>query len=140
MHLRKYHEKTTAFAAEVISAEDRQLSFGISADEARTLYDGPRWAMFSIWRLLRTVRRDPLALSDCRTFPRDDYVDFSVLFPTGVKRVEGEEECHREQVFMARGNADEVLVIQLFDSEAEREGTEKEEARESVEVRCTVIW
>jgi hypothetical protein len=51
---------------------------------------------------------------------------------------------------------DEVLIIQLFDSEAERnglgvaggvmhssvhiEGTEMEEARESVEVRCTVIW
>lgn len=49
-----------------------------------------------------------------------------------------------------------MLIIQLFDSEAERnglgvaggvmhssvhiEGTEMEEARESVEVRCTVIW
>ena len=50
---------------------------------------------------------------------------------------------------------DEVLIIQLFDSEAEmnglgvaggvmhssvHEGAEMEEARESVEVRCTVIW
>jgi hypothetical protein len=49
-----------------------------------------------------------------------------------------------------------VLIIQLFDSEAEKnglgvaggvmhssvhiDGAGKEEARESVEVRCTVIW
>lgn len=77
-------------------------------------------------------------------------------------------ESHKEEVFLAYESVehawhwipnqepDEVLIIQLFDSEAERnglgvvggamhssvhiEGTEMEEARESVEVRCPVIW
>ena len=166
-HLRKYHKKTTAFAAEKIEAEDKVLDSGVPPSDIKNHYSGPRWAMFSIWRPLKPVRRDPLALSDCRTFPKDDYVEFNVSFPTGVK-VKGEEESHKEQVYLAYGSeqhewhwisnqqSDEVLIIQLFDSDAEKEGrgiaggvmhssvqiegTEGEEARESVEVRCTVIW
>lgn len=165
-HLRKYHDKTAAFASEIIQAEEKLLAAGIPDSEIKDHYEGPRWAMFSVWRPLKTVKRDPLALSDCRTFPKDDYVDFKVLFPTGV---EGEEsETHKTEVYLAYGSSehgwhwisnqqpDEVLVIQLFDSEAEKnslgvaggvmhssvqiEGTEEEEARESVEVRCIVIW
>jgi hypothetical protein len=167
MHLRKYHERTTAFASEIIEAENRLLAAGVRVSDVSDHYDGLRWAMFSIWRPLKTVKRDPLALSDCRTFPKDDYVDFNVLFPTGVKG-EGDEETHREQVYLAHGSEkhkwhwisnqqpDEVLIIQLFDSDAEKtglgvaggvmhssvhlDGTENEEARESIEVRCTVIW
>ena len=165
-HLRKYHERTTDFAAEIIKVEDELLAAGVPRSEIKDHYDGPRWAMFSVWRPLKPVKRDPLALSDCRTFPKDDYVDFNVLFPTNVR---GEkEESHQEQVYLAYGSEkhewhwisnqqpDEVLIIQLFDSEAEKnglgvaggvmhssvqiEGTENEEARESIEVRCTVIW
>ena len=145
------------------------------------MYDGPRWALFSIWRPLKTVRRDPLALSSTATFPKEDYVPFSVLFPTGVKGCDDDEDGdgdgdgsagHREEVYLAHGSSkegeehewywikeqqpEEVLVIQLLDSEAEKEGrgvaggvmhsavtlegTEHEEARESVEVRCCAIW
>jgi hypothetical protein len=169
-HLRKYHEKTAAFATGIIEAEDRLVAKGVHPSEIKDHYDGPRWAMFSVWRPLKTVKRDPLALSDCRTFPKEDYIDFHVLFPTGVKE-QGDglgDGSHKEQVYLAYGSEkhewhwisnqqpDEVLVIQLFDSEAEKnglgvaggvmhssahlEGTEAEEARESVEVRCTVIW
>jgi len=164
--LRKYHDKTTAFASEVTKAEDKLLAEGISNLEIKNHYNGPRWAMFSVWRPLKTVKRDPLALSDCRTFPKEDYVDFKVLFPTGVE--EEESDTHRTEVYLAYGSdnhswhwisnqqSDEVLVIQLFDSEAEKnglgvaggvmhssvelDGTQEEEARESIEVRCMVIW
>jgi hypothetical protein len=164
-HLRKYHPLTRKLAAAVINAEDKLLASGVSTAELSGKYDGPRWAMFSVWRPLKTVRRDPIALSDCRTFPKEDYVDFSVLFPTGV---DDGSLSHRESVFLAYGSEnhawhwisnqkpDEVLVIQLFDSDAEKnglgvaggvmhssveiEGTQNEEARESIEVRCTVIW
>jgi hypothetical protein len=167
-HLRKYHTRTSELAAAVIEAEDKLLVKGVAPEELKDHYDGPRWAMFSLWRPLKTVRRDPLALSDCRSFPKKDYVDFNVLFPTGVKSDGSNEESHKESVFLAYGSEkhewhwisnqepDEVLVIQLFDSDAEKnglgvaggvmhssvhiEGTESEEARESVEVRCTVIW
>ncbi|KAH7407984.1 hypothetical protein BKA64DRAFT_436375 [Cadophora sp. MPI-SDFR-AT-0126] len=166
-HLRKYHPRTREFAKEVIEAEDRLLAEGFMAEEMKDKYDGPRWAMFSIWRPLKTVLRDPLALSDCRSFPKEDYVEFEVVFPSGVREV-GDAKGHPEDVFLAYGSdshewfwiekqePDEVLVIQLFDSEAEKEdrgvaggvmhssvsieGTENEEARESVEVRCIAIW
>ncbi|KAH9213942.1 hypothetical protein DL95DRAFT_366448 [Leptodontidium sp. 2 PMI_412] len=167
-HLRKYHPRTREFAREVVDAEDRLLGAGVKLEEMGSRYDGPRWAMFSIWRPLKTVRRDPLALSDCRSFPVEDYVEFSVVFPTGVREEGDVERGHRENVFLAYGRdshewywiskqePDEVLVIQLFDSLAEKEGrgvaggvmhssvtiegTEQEEARESVEVRCIAIW
>lgn len=165
-HIRTYHAETTKLCVPIIEAEDKLLASGIPPSNLKEHYEGPRWAMFSIWRPLKPVRRDPLALSDCRTFPKEDYVPFNVLFPTGVG--EESEKSHREEVFLAYGSdkhewhwisnqhPDEVLIIQLFDSEAERnglgiaggvmhssvhiEGTEDEEARESVEVRCTVIW
>ncbi|KUJ17590.1 uncharacterized protein LY89DRAFT_57831 [Mollisia scopiformis] len=151
-HLRKYHPKTTELAQEIITAEERSLStHGFKPHQLEELgkepctYTGPRWAMFSIWRPLKKVFRDPLAVGDCSTFPKDDYVHFDVLFPTIGQ---GEGETHREQAFLAYGpkgegkgerhewywvkeqDVDEVLVIQLFDSEA----------RESCEVRCCVIW
>ncbi|KAH7356411.1 hypothetical protein BKA65DRAFT_592029 [Rhexocercosporidium sp. MPI-PUGE-AT-0058] len=166
-HLRKYHPKTREFSREVVEAEDRLLAMGVRPEDMKDRYDGPRWAMFSVWRPLKTVLRDPLALSDCRSFPVEDYVEFSVVFPTGVK--DGDvEKGHEENVFLAYGSddhewywiskqdPDEVFVIQLFDSDAERErrgvaggvmhssvsiqGTEEEDARESVEVRCIAIW
>jgi hypothetical protein len=162
-HIRKYHTRVTELASEIIKAEDKLLAKGISPSELKDHYDGPRWAMFSVWRPLKTVRRDPLAVSDCRTFPKEDYIPVNMLFPSADGG-----ESHKEEVFLAYGSEkhawhwipnqepDEVLIIQLFDSEAERnglgvaggvmhssvhiEGTEMEEARESVEVRCTVIW
>ena len=162
-HIRKYHARVAELSSEIIEAEDRLLAKGISLAELKDHYNGPRWAMFSVWRPLKTVKRDPLALSDCRTFPKEDYVDYKVSFPSA-----GGEESHKEEVFLACGSEghawhwisnqrpDEVLIIQLFDSEAEKnglgvaggvmhssvhiDGTGKEEARESVEVRCTVIW
>jgi hypothetical protein len=162
-HIRKYHARVTELTSAIIKAEDKLLAAGISLTGLKDHYDGPRWAMFSVWRPLKIVRRDPLALSDCRTFPKEDYVHFNVLFPSADGR-----ESHKEEVFLAYGSEghawhwisnqepDEVLIIQLFDSEAEKnglgvaggvmhssvhiDGTEKEEARESVEVRCTVIW
>ncbi|KAG4415944.1 hypothetical protein IFR04_010894 [Cadophora malorum] len=166
-HLRKYHPKTREFAREIVDAEDRLLAEGVNSEEMKDKYDGPRWALFSIWRPLKTVLRDPLALSDCTSFPKKDYVEFEVVFPSGV-REDREEKGHPENVFLAYGSEshewfwiekqepDEVLIIQLFDSEAEKEGrgvaggvmhssvniegTENEEARESVEVRCIAIW
>jgi hypothetical protein len=169
-HLRKYHPETLKRASSIIAAEDALLASGTKAGELGKKYNGPRWAMFSTWRPLKTVLRDPLALSSTATFPKEDYVPFSVLFPTGVKSGEDREEGegHREDVYLAHGSdehewywikeqrPEEVFVIQLFDSEAEKEGrgvaggvmhsavtlegTEHEEARESVEVRCCAIW
>jgi hypothetical protein len=167
-HLRKFHPETAKRASPIIEAENRVLASGISEAELKNHYDGPRWAMFSIWRPLKPVKRDPLALSDVSVFPSEDYLPFNILFPSGDGTGGDEMKTHREMGYLAYGSdthkwhwisnqqPDEVLVIQFFDSEAEKvgpgpaggvihssvtlEGTEGEEARESLEVRCTVMW
>lgn len=92
-HLRKYHTRVTELTSQIIEAEDKLLAKGILQMELKDHYDGPRWAMFSVWRPLKTVRRDPLALSDCRTFPKEDYVDFSVQFPSADGRRAIKRKC-----------------------------------------------
>ena len=171
MHIRKYHHKLSEAAREIINAEEKLVQEkGVKEEELGKWYDGPRWAMFSIWRPLKKVIRDPFVLSDCRKFPKEDYVTIDVTFPSRIKGGDGKDKTHQEESFLARGSdghdwywingqePEEVLVIQLFDSEAEKRGlgvaggvmhssveiqgldVKDMEARESLETRCLVIW
>jgi hypothetical protein len=168
IHLRKYHEKLAKAGKFVIEAEDKLLLSGMSPSEVSKQYAGPRWSMFSIWRPLRRVTRDPLALSDRRSFPVSDYIPVKLVEPNAKSLHETEGPTHETETYLAYGSnehdwywiwdmqPEEVLVIQLFDSEAEGkgvvgaggvmhssvevEGTDGEEARESLEVRCTAFW
>ncbi|OCT52860.1 GA4 desaturase [Cladophialophora carrionii] len=166
-HLRKYHPTMTAVAKPIIEAEEKLLAEGKSLrDEYASSGLGPRWALYSIWRPLKRVRRDPLALGDARTFLESDYVPVIVKTPNlGVS--EESKETHDTESYLARWSSgqkwyfiseqepEEVLVIGLFDSERDKEtvaaggtlhssvdleGTENEEARESIELRCLAIW
>jgi hypothetical protein len=100
-HIRKYHTRVAELTSKIIEAEDRLIAKGISLAELKDHYNGPRWAMFSVWRPLKTVKRDPLALSDCRTFPKEDYVDFKVSFPSA-----GERKAIKKNVFWHVGVRD----------------------------------
>ena len=87
-HIRKYHRNISLAAESVIRAENRLLESGVEWDELRDHYRGtdegvPRFALFSIWRPLKTVHRDPLALSSCASFPISDYVPIDVVQPSG---------------------------------------------------------
>ncbi|KIW07359.1 uncharacterized protein PV09_02205 [Verruconis gallopava] len=168
VHLRKYHGALAKAGAEVISKEDNIVANGVRAEDLHKWYDGPRWAMFSIWRPLKRVTRDPLAFADRRSFPRTDYVPVDLVEPTGKAlrhMYPAEMKSHKAETLLAYGSdnhewcwvwdmePEEVVVIQLFDSEAEKRGycgvmhssvdvpeTEHEPARESIEVRCTAFW
>ncbi|EXJ60339.1 hypothetical protein A1O7_04491 [Cladophialophora yegresii CBS 114405] len=166
-HLRKYHPTMTAVAKPIIEAEEKLLAEGKSLREEYAASGlGPRWALYSIWRPLKRVRRDPLALGDARTFLQSDYVPVIVKTPNlGVS--EDSKETHDTESYLARWSSgqkwyfiseqepEEVLVIGLFDSQRDKEtvaaggtlhssvdleGTENEEARESIELRCLAIW
>ena len=167
-HLRKYHGVLAEAGSEVIAAEDRLAASGIANGDLAEHYDGPRWAMFSIWRPLKRVTRDPLAFADRRTFPKSDYIPVKLVEPTGKALQHlypDEADSHAAETLLAYANdthkwcwiwdmqPEEVIIIQLFDSEAEKRGycgvmhssvdvpgTEHERARESIEVRCTAIW
>ena len=63
-------------------------------------YSGPWWALLSIWRLLKRVRRIPLALGDQRTFRQEDYVP--LLVKTSTLGVEGSTETHYTELYLTR--------------------------------------
>jgi hypothetical protein len=165
VHIRKFHPGLTEAAKDVIAVEDKLTA------EAKPMTEyaaagGPRWALFSIWRPLKTVKRDPLALGDQRTFNSSDYLEIQIKTPyLGREELQGQthdtgsyvarwSEGH-EWFWIAEQEPEEVLVIGLFDSSmegvnkasggtlhssVELEGAENEEARESLELRCLAVW
>lgn len=165
-HIRKFHPTFASAASSVIQAEEQLQLEGKSLRSSYASSKlGPRWALFSIWRPLKTVARDPLALGDARTFLESDYVP--VIVKTPNLGVPGETSTHNVESYLARWSEgqkwyfishqepEEVLVIGLFDSERDHEtvaaggtlhssvdlpGTEAEEARESLELRCLAVW
>ncbi|KIX00672.1 uncharacterized protein Z518_09737 [Rhinocladiella mackenziei CBS 650.93] len=164
-HLRKYHPTMTAAAKDIIAAEDSLLSQGKSLRESYAASKlGPRWALYSIWRPLKRVHRDPLALGDARTFLESDYVPVIVKTPNlGIPETSTHDTesylAHwsegQKWYFISHQEPEEVLVISLFDSDRDKDtvaaggtlhssvdlpGTEGEEPRESLELRCLAIW
>ncbi|SPJ78239.1 related to desaturase [Fusarium torulosum] len=80
-HIRQYHSDVASAAEKVIEAENSLLKSGVKWDDLKDHYQKenigggiPRFALFSIWRPLRTVHRDPLALASAASFPASDYV------------------------------------------------------------------
>ncbi|KAI9880227.1 MAG: hypothetical protein M1823_006752, partial [Watsoniomyces obsoletus] len=164
-HIRCFHPGLTAAAAQVIEIED-QLGRNNQPMSSYKTSGGPRWALFSIWRPLKPVLRDPLALGDQRTFLPKDYLPVNVKTPyLGQPSLEG--QTHDTPSYLARYSdghqwywiqgqkPEEVLVIGLFDSSmegvntasggtlhssVELEGAEGEQARESLELRCLAVW
>lgn len=164
-HIRYFHPGLTEAAKEVIEVEDRLSAQGKPMTEY-SKHGGPRWALFSIWRPLKKVRRDPLALGDQRTFRPEDYIEVMIRTPY-LGRVELAGKTHDTASYLARWSdghewywiegqePEEVLVIGLFDSimegvnkasggtlhsSVDLEGAEGEEARESLELRCWAVW
>ncbi|PIG88640.1 hypothetical protein AARAC_000593 [Aspergillus arachidicola] len=210
-HIRKYHRNLALAAKDIIMAENRLLNAGVTSDQLKDYYyrkDGgcgiPRFALFSVWRPLKTVRRDPLAVASCVNFPLADLVSVDLVQPSEPnippelskmsndptsnpsKFAAAEESSHFSGSYLAycpseetrRGHdwhfisnqePEDVLLIQLFDSEMEArvgEGNKAHEkpngnavlagtvhsafelanqsntaeARESIEVRVLATW
>jgi hypothetical protein len=164
--LRYYHPLTTEAAADIISHEDALLAAGKNPIETYKDSGGPRWALYSIWRPLRTVKRDPLAVADYRSVDEEDYVPLAVKYPR--LGLPGKSETYDSESIMAKYSeghkwywidsqtAEEIWVVKFFDSDDEKAGsiasggafhssvhlpgTENEEPRESLECRVTCIW
>ncbi|ETN45879.1 uncharacterized protein HMPREF1541_00060 [Cyphellophora europaea CBS 101466] len=138
-------EKAKFFALrqEILNAEDA----AIAADGVRDQWDwsgrnynGPRWAMLSVWRPLETVLRDPLAIMDPRTLftgkpQAQTYAKFERMYRA---RPGFEPEYKSENMlpiapsddeehwwyWLSEQKPDEVYTLKLFDSEAHREGSQ----------------
>ncbi|KAF2094794.1 hypothetical protein NA57DRAFT_60213 [Rhizodiscina lignyota] len=123
---------------------------------------GRRWMVFSLWKPLKTVTRDPLGIADAATVKnRDELIPLPRIYPDGrttenivikaCKEPEKGGQCVHQWYWMSEQTRDELLMIKIFDS-AEKEGeemraphasfslegTEYEPIRESIECRVVV--
>ncbi|KAE8441333.1 hypothetical protein EG329_005482 [Mollisiaceae sp. DMI_Dod_QoI] len=145
-------------AKDIIEAEDAAVAAG--KDIAH--YDGRRYAMFSVWRPLRKVTRDPVAVCDPNSIDFErDLVEHINKQPSdkgdylaGLSMLRGSHADTQKWHYISEQDIDEVLIFQFYDSYAIREGRpwgaphggislvgkEDGELRNSVETRCIAVW
>jgi hypothetical protein len=120
-------------------------------DEADTLLKS-RYRIINVWRPIRRILKDPLAVADANSVPDSDLVPIGLIYPDregetySVRHGEG-----HKWYYLDGQDTDEVLLIKCFDSivdgrarrvphtavvDEEREG---ELPRESIEVRALVF-
>ncbi|KAH6683503.1 hypothetical protein F5X68DRAFT_22275 [Plectosphaerella plurivora] len=122
----------------------------------RSRSPGPRrYQIVNIWRPIRTVMKDPLAVADATTVDDDDLVGAAIQYPNGSRAetwAVRPNERHR-WYYKSGQRPDEVLFIKCFDSD-EAEGVarraphcafrdaehDEAESRESVEVRAVLLF
>jgi len=139
---------------DVIVAEDEAAAL-------KTEYNGRRYALFSVWRPLKTMGRDPISVCDPNSIvPKRDLVEFFNKQPgengdfiSGLHILKGNHAKEQRWYWIREHRDDEVFVIQFFDSHAE-EGRPlgpphvspelldvgEGDRRGSVEARCLALW
>lgn len=111
-----------------------------------------RYQIINIWRPIRTVEKDPIAVADASSVPDADLVAAVMV----------EDDFHGEQWVVKHNTAhrwfykhllspEEVLLIKCFDSKEdvarralhsafEDPGYQDRESRQSIEVRCLLLY
>lgn len=125
-------------------------------DEAEKLLAG-RYQLINVWRPIRTVYKDPLAILDARSYSEEDLLPVRVIYPghngeTFVVRPRAEDAKEKHQWHYLYGQTpDEVMIFKCYDSKKDGRARrvphcaftnpeeEHREARESIEVRCLVF-
>jgi len=139
---------------DIIAAEDKALATGEG-------YEGRRYAIYSIWRPLKTVKRDSLIVCDIQSLEKEGLVESVNKQPgvhgdflSGVVMISDERNEKLRWFWIREQEVDEVFFLQFYDSVAEREGratgvphgspeligAEGKELRESVEARVMAFW
>lgn len=125
------------------------------------LGSGRRWQIINLWRPIRTIYKDPLAVAAAHSIPEGDLIEAKVIYtkqppPLNENRTWTilPNEKH-EWYYKNEQKSDEVLLIKCFDSKVEeglarraphcafkdpeREGNEFAD-RESVEIRAVLVY
>ncbi|OGM45386.1 GA4 desaturase family protein [Aspergillus bombycis] len=139
----------------------------MTALEAERLFK-TRWAIVNIWRPLKVVPRDPLAVSDARSFHDDDLLEIYGRVPgreknkdydgatkgSGFGMLYGKYAPGQKWYYMSDMKPDEVVLIKCYDSKDDGQTARRtphtafvdprtqgvQEARESLELRCLVFF
>ena len=157
--LRNVRGDVISEAQDIIEAEDA----AVAAGKDISFYEGRRYGMFSVWRPLRKVQRDPVAVCDPKSIDAEkdlaEHVnkqpsDTKGDYLAGLSMLRGDRAGTQQWYWISEQDTDEVLILQFFDSYATREGRpwgaphggvelvggESGEQRHSVEARCVAIW
>ncbi|KAH7322592.1 amino acid permease-domain-containing protein [Stachybotrys elegans] len=121
-------------------------------DDAETLLKG-RYQIINVWRPIKTVQRDPLAIADAHSVGEDDLVVTELIYPTrrgetyAVRYNDSHKWYYRSQL-----SPEQAILIKCFDSKTDGRArrvphTAFEDptsapdapARESIEVRALVF-
>ncbi|KAK4500146.1 hypothetical protein PRZ48_008332 [Zasmidium cellare] len=125
----------------------------------------PRYACYSVWRPLITVKRDPLAVCDWRTVDQDGIYDADYRNPADNE--EGEfmniiriilppKDDRQKWYYYSNQTPDDVLIIKVGDTASDVDPTiasgsphgspimfgveDGDEPRQSIEVRVIAFW
>lgn len=128
-------------------------------DDAEKLLKG-RVQIINVWRPIKTVRRDPLAVAEAKTVQESDLVPIGLIYETRKGETLSVKYNPAQQFYYKHHQTPEdVLLIKCFDNKAgvesdpkyadrakrvahtafEIPGTQDEASRESIEVRCLVF-
>lgn len=142
---------------------DESLSEDLKARMANS-----RWGIINVWRPIKPVRRNPLAVCDIHSVSNDDlhpiytkvsreYTGYAVdkeKMSVTYQSLAGSYNPAHKWYYASGMNADEVLLLRIFDTNKAADGAEQRalhssfahpefdgaEARESIETRCMVFW
>ncbi|KAI4864402.1 amino acid permease-domain-containing protein [Hypoxylon rubiginosum] len=124
----------------------------LPAEEAAELLKG-RVQIINVWRPIRTVLRDPLAVADAHSVAEADLVPIALIYPNRKGETFSVRHADRHRWYYKRGlTPQEVLLIKCFDSKtdgrarrvphtafADPRTRDDVPARESIEVRALVF-
>lgn len=113
---------------------------------------GRRYQIINVWRPIATILKDPIAVADAKSVPDSDLVGAEMVEDQfrGESWVVRHNPEHR-WFFKARMTPRDVLLIKCFDSETsvarralhsafEDPAYREEASRQSIEVRCLVLY
>ncbi|KAI0096970.1 hypothetical protein GGR51DRAFT_488391 [Nemania sp. FL0031] len=134
------------------SASLSRVPHHLPAEEAAELLKG-RVQIINVWRPIKTVERDPLAVADAHSVGEDELVPIGLIYPTRKGETMAVRHKASQRWYYKRGlTPQEVLLIKCFDSKTDGRArriphtafvdpSSKPDApaRESIEVRCLVF-
>ncbi|KAJ5151151.1 uncharacterized protein N7482_010403 [Penicillium canariense] len=120
-------------------------------DDAPELLKG-RYQIINVWRPIRTILKDPLAVADGHTVPESALVPIGLIYPDRAGETYGVKPDPQIKWYYRYGQTPElVTLIKCFDSKTDGRArrvphtafvnpeTEHEAARESIEIRALVF-
>ena len=122
-------------------------------EEIERLLKG-RYQILNIWRPIKTIFKDPLAVMDARTLTDEELVPIKIAYPTfelETFTVRGDRKDEHKWWYMSQQTPEDALVFKGFDSKTDGRArgvphssfTDEKfvdgEARQSIEVRALVF-